>query len=136
VAGNMRGVHHVVFCVRAENQDAAAKFWVDLGCEFVDIRLDELGLRVLLDWDQGIELISPTGPAGVEFQTFLDLKGEGVYSVVVRTEDIAGPVSVAGLHGVSVEYQQHRADGTYELDEARLAPFYGMPITFLATERP
>ncbi|MCU0270091.1 MAG: hypothetical protein MUF83_15790, partial [Acidimicrobiales bacterium] len=54
-------LHHVVFCVHAENQDRAADFWRDLGFEFADIDVPDVGLRVLLDWTRGIEIISPVG---------------------------------------------------------------------------
>ena len=53
-------LHHVVFCVRRANQDEVAAFWRDLGFEFVDIDLPDVGLRVMLDWDRGIEIIAPT----------------------------------------------------------------------------
>lgn len=133
-------LHHVVFCVHRDNQDRAASFWKDLGFTFVDIDLADVGLRVLLDWDRGIELISPTAAAGPEaedVQQFLAQHGEGVYSVVVRTAEIAGPISVAERYGARVDYQQHRGGESegYQLDEARLNPLYGMPVTFLATDR-
>lgn len=133
-------LHHVVFCVHRDNQDRAASFWQELGFTFVDIDLADVGLRVLLDWDRGIEIISPTAanlPEAAEVAEFLTSRGEGVYSVVVRTAEIAGPISVAERYGARVDYQQHRggaAEG-YELDEARLSPLHGMPVTFLATDR-
>jgi hypothetical protein len=53
-------LHHVVFCVEPDNQDAAADIWRTLGFEFVEILLDDVSLRVLLDWTRGIEIVSPT----------------------------------------------------------------------------
>ena len=132
-------LHHVVFCVQRENQDEAADFWRALGFEFVDIDLPDVGLRVLLDWGRGIEIIAPTAVAGAEaadVEEFLEQHGEGVYSVVVRTADIAGPISVAAKHGAEVEFQQHRGGAGFALDEARLRPVHGMPVTILATDRP
>jgi methylmalonyl-CoA/ethylmalonyl-CoA epimerase len=133
-------LHHVVFCVHRENQDHAASFWQDLGFTFVDIDLPDVGLRVLLDWDRGIEIISPTGatvPEAADVEEFLAQRGEGVYSVVVRTADVAGPIAVAERYGARVDYQQHRGgpEEGYHLDEARLSPWHGMPVTFLATDR-
>jgi 4-hydroxyphenylpyruvate dioxygenase-like putative hemolysin len=132
-------LHHVVFCVERKNQDQAAAFWQDLGFSFVEIDLPDVGLRVLLDWDRGIEIISPSEPAGPEaadVTDFLRLHGEGVYSVVVRTADVAGPISVAERHGARVDFQQHRGSESegFQLDEARLSPFFGMPVTLLATD--
>jgi 4-hydroxyphenylpyruvate dioxygenase-like putative hemolysin len=132
-------LHHVVFCVRRVNQDETAAFWRDLGFEFVDIDLPDVGLRVLLDWDRGIEIIAPTegaGEAAAPFVQFLDEHGEGVYSVVVRTADVSAPISIAARYGATVEYQQHRDDGGHSLDEASLSPMHGMRLTFLATDRP
>jgi 4-hydroxyphenylpyruvate dioxygenase-like putative hemolysin len=132
-------LHHVVFCVRPENQDQAAAYWRDLGLTFQEIPLVEEGLRVLLDWSAGIELVSPTELEGTEtarFRAFLDEHGEGVCSVVVRTEEVDGPIAAAGRHGAEVRYQQHREDGDVVLDEADLTPVFGMPVTLLATNRP
>ena len=132
-------VHHVVFCVHRKHQDEAAAFWADLGFTFTDIDLPDLGLRVLLDWDRGIEIISPTDSAGDESahaRRFLDEQGEGVYSIVVRTIDITEPVSIAARHGAAVAFQQHRSDENFELDEAMLHPIHGMPVTILATDLP
>jgi len=131
-------VHHVVFCVRPENQDRAAEFWRDLGLVFQDIALVEEGLRVLLDWSAGIEIISPTTDAGTEtarFWEFLEERGEGVCSVVVKGPSVETPILVAKRHGASVRYQQHREDGGYFLDEVDLTPIFGMPVTLLATNR-
>ena len=132
-------LHHVVFCVQREHQDEAADFWRALGFEFSDIDLPEEGLRVLLDWDRGIEIISPTEAGGSEtahVEEFLDRRGEGVYSVVVRTVEVAGPISIAASYGVEVEFQQHREAPGFTLDEARLGALHGMAVTFLATDRP
>ena len=132
-------LHHIVFCVRAANQEHAAAFWRDLGFEFVDIDLPEIGLRVMLDWDRGIEVIAPTEGAGemaAPFLQFLDEHGDGVYSVVVRTSDVDAPISIAARYGATVEYQQHREDAGYWLDEASLTPLHGMRVTFIATDRP
>lgn len=132
-------LHHVVFVVEPENQERAADLWRDLGLTFVEIPLAEEGLRVLLDWSAGIEIVSPTEPAGTEtarFRQLLDTQGAGVCSVVVRTEEVEGPLSVALRHGAEVRYRQHREDGEMVLDEIDLTPVCGMPVTLLATTRP
>ena len=132
-------LHHVVFCVRRTNLDEVVAFWRDLGFEFADIDLPDVGLRVMLDWDRGIEVIAPTEGAGevaAPFERFLDAQGEGVYSVVVRTADVDAPISIAARYGATVEYQQHRDEGGHSLDEASLSPMHGMRLTFLSTDRP
>jgi methylmalonyl-CoA/ethylmalonyl-CoA epimerase len=131
-------LHHVVFCIRLENQDRAAAFWRDVGFDFAEIDLTDVGLRVLLDWRGGIEIVAPTnaGPENADVRAFLDSHGEGVYSVVVRTDNLEGPLEVARRYGANVEFRQHRSGDGYELDETRLAPLLGMPVTFLATDLP
>ncbi len=136
-------LHHVVFCVRPENQDEAADYWRDLGMTFVEVPLEEEGIRVLLDWAGGIEIVAPTEPVGTEtarFVAFLDGPGEGVYSVVVRTDDFDGAIRSADRHGAGVQYQQHREHGEGEgavvIDEADLSPVMGMGVTLLATNLP
>jgi len=130
-------LHHVVFCVERSHQDAAADLWNELGFELVEIDLPDVGLRVLLDWSRGIEIISPsdvTASEGARVQQFLDDRGEGVYSVVVLTSDIDGPVSVAGRYGATLQLRQDRSGDGFRLDEAMLGPVHGMPITFIATD--
>ena len=132
-------LHHVVFCVRRENQDEAAEFWRALGFEFVDIDLPDVGLARPARLGSRDRDHSPTEAAGSEaadVEEFLEQHGEGVYSVVVRTADVAGPISIAARYGAEVEYQQHREGPGFALDEARLRPLHGMPVTLLATDRP
>ena len=61
----MNRVHHVSWCLEPENMDAAKEMWEQqLGVELIDFVLEVDGLRVLLAWDAGVELISPHGPPG------------------------------------------------------------------------
>jgi hypothetical protein len=132
-------LHHVVFCVEAEHLEHAAGYWRELGISFEEVDLPGLGIRVLLDWTAGIELVCPADPTGTEterFRTFLAEEGEGVYSVVLRTGAVGGPLAVARAHGAQVRYQQHRESGPQVTDEVDLSPVFGMPVTLLATTKP
>ncbi len=132
-------LHHVVFCVERAHQDDAANFWKDLGFEFAEIDLADVGLRVLLDWTRGIEIISPSdinAAEGARVQQFLAERGEGVYSVVVLANDIDDPLSVAARYGATPQMRQDRSGDGFALEEATLSPVYGMPITFIATDLP
>lgn len=131
-------LHHIVFCVHRSNQDQAADLWRDLGYTFTEIDLADVGLRVLLDWSGGIEIISPTsvGPETAYVHDFLHTRGEGLYSVVLRTEDLDGAREVAQRHGASVAFEQDRSGEGYVLHEAMLTPVLGMPITLLSTDLP
>lgn len=133
-------VHHVVYCVRSENQERAAELWRDLGMTFSEVPLEEEGIRVLLDWSGGVEIVAPAEPEGTEtarFRAFLDEHGEGVYSVVVRTTEFESSLAAAARHGATVQYQQHREPGgDLVVDEADLTPVGGMAVTLLATNLP
>ena len=87
----MNRVHHVSWCLEPENMDAAKEMWEQrLGVELIDFVLESEGLRVLLAWDAGVELISPhgpPGPAGTMVRAHLDEQGEGVYATVLSTDD-------------------------------------------------
>jgi hypothetical protein len=107
-----------VLCVRAENQERAADLWRDVGMTFQEVPLAEEGIRVLLDWSAGVEIVAPAEPEGTEtarFRAFLDERGE------------------IAPYGASVRYRQHRETGDIVVDEADLTPVLGMSITLLAT---
>ena len=103
---------------------------------FQEVPLAEEGIRVLLDWSAGVEIVAPAEPEGTEtarFRAFLDERGEGVFSVVVRTAEIDEPIKELAPYGASVRYRQHREAGDIVVDEADLTPVLGMSITLLAT---
>ncbi len=129
-------LHHVVFCVEPDNQDAAADVWRTLGFVFDEILLDDVSLRVLLDWARGVEIISPTtNDATVRAaRSFLNEQGEGVYSVVLRTEAIGAVSESMRSRGAELTYRQSRSGDGYTFEEAQFAPVFGMPITLLETD--
>jgi len=129
-------LHHAVFCVHSDNQERAADLWRELGLTFAEIVLADLEIRVLIDWDAGIELVSPLPDAGepaLAFKTFLKTQGEGLYSLAMSVDEVEGPEAIALRFGAQVEYRQHRDLGSFVIDEVMLVPFHGMPITFLST---
>lgn len=129
-------VHHAVFCVHGDNQERAADLWRELGLTFAEVVVDDLEIRVLIDWDAGIELVSPLPGAGESaqaFTTFLETQGEGLYSLVMNVDEVDGPEAIARRSGAEVGYRQHRELGGMVIDEVMLAPVHGMPITFLST---
>ena len=125
-----------MFCVEPENQDAAADVWRNLGFEFVEILLDDVSLRVLLDWTRGIEIVSPTTSDATlcEARSFLNEQGEGVYTVVVRTEAISAATESMRRGSAELTYLQSRSGDGYTIEEAQFAPVFGMPITLLETD--
>jgi 4-hydroxyphenylpyruvate dioxygenase-like putative hemolysin len=132
-------LHHVVFAVAAERHDAVAQFFSDLGFAFETLQLSELGLDIHLDWNRGIELISPipgsTGSVAGSVTEFLASHGDGVYTVVIGVPSAATAEAVAERFGATTRFRQHfEGEGSY-LDEIDLSVL-GLPLTFLATNIP
>ncbi|HKX79929.1 MAG TPA: VOC family protein [Novosphingobium sp.] len=134
MSADVNRVHHVTFCVEPSNLDAARQLWTDLGYEFVDHTMPERGMAVLIDMKRGVEVISPIGPQAGELREFLDKRGEGVFAVVVQTADIDRSLQVTDRHDADLVFR-HQAGSGYRYELARITPVYGMPITFLDTDR-
>lgn len=129
-------LHHVVFAVAPERQAAMSALFTELGFTFDEAELTELGVRVHLDWNRGIELISPvqgsSASVAAHVNEFLDRHGDGVYTVVLRVPDASAAESVAERYGSTTRFRQgFSGEGSY-LDEIDLSVL-GLPLTFLAT---
>jgi 4-hydroxyphenylpyruvate dioxygenase-like putative hemolysin len=132
-------LHHVVFAVTPHRHADVARLFTDLGFGFEDFELAELGLHVCLDWNRGIELISPIpgSPASVaaSVNEFLERHGDGVYTVVMRVPAASAAEAVAERYGATTRFRQSLGgEGSY-LDEVDLSVF-GLPLTFLSTDMP
>lgn len=132
-------LHHVVFAVAAERHATVAQMFADLGFSFENFQLTELGLDIHLDWNRGIELVSPipgsSGTVAASVNEFLERHGDGVYTVVIGVSSAASADAVAERYGATTRFRQHiEGDGTY-LDENDLS-IVGLPLTFLATNIP
>src|SRR5271156_4353784 len=131
-------VHHVGFAVTPEQLPEAIQLFSELGFRFQTIELEDVGLRVLLDWDGGIELVTPlsSGAEGAGAVTeFLQRNGPGVYSVVIRVGDAPAAEQVAKRYGAQTRFHQHRGGEGFELDEIELSVL-GLPLTFLNIDLP
>jgi 4-hydroxyphenylpyruvate dioxygenase-like putative hemolysin len=129
----------VVFAVAPERHAAVAQLFTDLGFVFENFQLTELGLDIRLDWNRGIELISPIpgspGPVAASVNEFLESHGDGVYSVVIRVPAASAAEVVAERYGATTRFRQNsEGEGSY-LDEIDLSVL-GLPLTFLATNIP
>ena len=132
-------LHHVVFAVAPERHATAAQMFSDLGFAFESLQLTELGLDIHLDWNRGIELISPipgsSGPVAASVNQLLELHGDGVYTVVIRVPAASAAESVAERYGGTTRFRQNfKGEGSY-LDEIDLSVL-GLPLTFLVTNIP
>lgn len=132
-------LHHVVFAVALERHDAVAQMFTDLGFTLAPAELTEFGLRIHLDWERGIEIISPVAgsaaPIATSVAEFLCQKGDGIYTVVIRVPCAAAAESVAERYGASVRFRQKlEGDGTH-LEEIDLSAL-DLPLTLLDTNIP
>lgn len=132
-------LHHVVFAIAPERHDAVADMFTGLGFTLAPAELAELGLRINLDWEHGIELISPipgaTAPVAVSVAEFLDTKGDGIYTVVLQVPDASTAEAVTERYGAAIRFRQKlEGDGTH-LEEIDLSVF-DLPLTLLDTNVP
>jgi predicted enzyme related to lactoylglutathione lyase len=107
----VNGVHHVSWCVRPENMDRARAYWEEaIGlAPPEDLDLQDLGLRVLVFWDAGVEIMCPTNEEGsmaADARRFLEERGEGVYSVVYNVADIAATKAKIAAQGGSLVFEE------------------------------
>lgn len=97
------GLHHVVWCVAPEHFESVRRFWEgSLGVSLHEIDLPDLGLRVLISWRAGLEIMTPAYASGSMVdaaQAFLDEKGDGVYSVVYGVDDLDARVAELEAEG-------------------------------------
>jgi predicted enzyme related to lactoylglutathione lyase len=132
-------VSHVVYCFRPENLDRAVAFLSEaLGASFEDSSRPELGLRIMISLESGLELIAPApdlGPVPERFTQHLEQHGEGIYNIVYGVRDLDEVAVRAKAFGVGVTHRGSFADlppwqGRFDvLDEAHLEPHLGMKIT-------
>ncbi len=132
-------LHHVVFAVTRERHETVGQLFTELGFSFEPIDLDELGIRVLLDWNRGIELISPnpgsTAEVAISVTEFLASRGDGVFTVVVQVPDASKSEDIAKRYESTTRFRQgFEGDGSY-LEEIDLSVL-GLPLTFLSTNVP
>jgi hypothetical protein len=132
-------VSHVVYCLRPENLDRVVEFFTDaLGASFEDSSRPELGLRIKIALESGIELIAPApelGPTPQRFTDHLEQRGEGVYDVVYGVRDLDSAAAEAARFGIGVTHRGSFADvppwqGRFKVfDEAHLEPIHGINLT-------
>jgi 4-hydroxyphenylpyruvate dioxygenase-like putative hemolysin len=104
-------VHHVCWCVRPENMDQARAYWEEaIGLPpLEDLDLPDLGIRVLVSWDGGVEVMCPThveGSMSADIRRFLEERGEGVYSVVYKVADIANTMARISQRGGTLVFEE------------------------------
>jgi methylmalonyl-CoA/ethylmalonyl-CoA epimerase len=130
-------LHHVVFAVRRESFERASEYLGGLGFLLAEFVLDDVGLRVAIDWAGGVELLTPTDDHLAEpgsVGDFLARQGEGVFSVVVRVPDADQLSQIARAAGAAERYRQERRVGDFTVNEVEVTALFGIPLTFLETD--
>lgn len=129
-------LHHVVLAVGCERLASTARLFTDLGFEFDEFDLDDVGLHVMLDWAGGIELVTPTAPSSDNrVQQLLDAHGDGVFTIALRVGDAPGAEEIARRYGAVTNLRQHRDGDGWQLDEIEL-DVRGLSLTLLSTDLP
>jgi len=141
------GLQRVVMVYRPENfQSALEEFRNVLGITDFDgpHDLHALGLRIVLSWDTGIEIITPMAQgAYVEAMwEVLNTKGEGVFNLVYQVDDLSRAEQRAALHGRprvgghidALAVQDAWRERFRMALEAPLPPIAGVPVTLIQLE--
>jgi methylmalonyl-CoA/ethylmalonyl-CoA epimerase len=138
-SGPVQRLHHVTFAVSLERLDEATQFFTELGFSLQAGELPDAGLHLRLDWERGIELISPvpgsTAAVAASVNEFLNTTGDGVYTVVLQVPGASAAESIAERYGSNTRYRfDIEGEGTY-VSEIELSVF-GLPLTFMSTNIP
>lgn len=145
--GRLTGLSRVLMLYREENFDAALKtFRTALGVtDFDGPRvLAEMGLRIAVSWDTGLELVAPHGNGAYAdaMRARLDEKGEGIFGAVYRVPDLDAGEARAGDAGHPREGERinclaanpdWQSRFAYAM-EASLAPLAGVNVTLIQLE--
>jgi methylmalonyl-CoA/ethylmalonyl-CoA epimerase len=130
-------MHHAVFAVQPASFEKASRYLEALGFDLVEHTLDDVGLRVRIDWAGGMELVTPTAGHVNESGSvgdFLARHGDGLFTVVVRVPDAERASADARAAGTVERYRQHRGGPGFTLTEIEMAPLFGLSVTFLETD--
>ncbi len=132
------GVDRVVIVVR-DIEMAAKRYSELLDISFWDggVR-SEYGLRAMISWDGGIELISPIDDNSM-MARFIEKKGEGIYGVIFKVKDIEESRARAKEKGFRVtgDVDTGLPDGFKVFREININPkdTYGIPTTLVQSAR-
>jgi hypothetical protein len=122
-AGRVR-IHTAVWYVKAENLDRVCSYWERaLGLSMTEIELPpDRGLRILLDFDAGVEVITATRPSedwtNKRVRKYLSEHGEGVYNVIYDVPSIEEATPLMLEEGAVLEFD-HTASAPAELVDGR-----------------
>lgn len=102
--------------------DAGRRFYEQLlGCTFHpadEAEAAAFGVRILMSWDGGIELVAPIEGAASHIEKILDARGEGLVGVVWAVPDADASKAAAEQLGhpsfFTLDYDQAKIDETLQ----------------------
>ena len=119
--------------------DVVAQLFTELGFALQPAELTELGLQIHLDWDRGIELISPIPGSNASVADsvteFLARHGDGVFTVVICVPEASAAHAVAERYGATIRFRQKFEGEGSHLEEIDLSVL-DLPLTLLDTNLP
>ena len=84
---NIGRVDHLAILVHPQNfESCVGRLTRALQISFQHAHREDLGLRIAIDWDAGLEILAPTGPESPLWAQ-LQQKGEGHMSIIFGVED-------------------------------------------------
>ncbi len=118
--GRERGVNRVIMGVW--DLDAGMQFYGDLlqttFTEALGGEAASFGVRVSINLEAGVELVSPIEGRESDLRATLEQRGEGPIGVVFAVHDADASRDAAATHGIGTTY-------TLDYDEATIADRYG-----------
>lgn len=132
-------IHHVCWCVEPDQVDPVKELLGSaLGAELLDLDLDELGIRALISWEAGVEVIAPTraqGRVAPTARAYLDAHGPGVYTVVFDVDELRPALEAAARFGVHQVFREELpvfgalAERYRALENVTLDPWGGLRLS-------
>jgi len=141
------GISRVVLIYQPENFLSAVKAYQE-ALNITDFEgpyeFQQVGLKVVKSWDTGVEIISPLPEGGYSgyLRDFLKSKGEGMFNLIYRVNNLQSAESHAAAHGYppvgdcqdALEVHKEWRKRFTMLKELPLSPIAGVPVTLVQAE--
>jgi hypothetical protein len=99
---NIRRIDHVAILIAPENFEACVERLTRvLESRFMRAERQDLGLLIAIDWDGGLEVLAPTGPASPLWNRLKE-KGEGQVTIIYGVENLDASKARAREQGFEV----------------------------------
>jgi hypothetical protein len=96
---NVNRIDHLAIVVSAASfENCLERLTRALEARFVRAEREDLGLLIAIDWDAGLEILAPTGPASPLWDR-LQTHGEGQITIIYGVKDLDAAASRAKAAG-------------------------------------